>query len=55
VHALVQIGASTIIGIDINPGKFELAKEMGATACVNSQDHPDKDIKDVIIGMSPSG
>ena len=32
-------GASTIIGVDINPAKFELATKLGATACVNPADH----------------
>lgn len=31
-------GASRIIGVDINPDKFEFAKKLGATDCVNPKD-----------------
>ena len=31
-------GASKIIGVDINPSKFEIAKKLGATDCVNPKD-----------------
>lgn len=31
-------GAKTIIGIDINPDKFEVAKSFGATSFVNPKD-----------------
>jgi len=31
-------GASKIIGVDINPDKFEIAKQLGATDCVNSKE-----------------
>lgn len=30
--------ASKIIAIDINPDKFEIAKELGATDCINPKD-----------------
>lgn len=46
--------ASRIIGIDINESKFELAKELGATECINPQDY-DKPIQDVIIEMTDGG
>jgi S-(hydroxymethyl)glutathione dehydrogenase/alcohol dehydrogenase len=49
-----QAGASRIIGVDINPGKFDLAKELGATDCVNPKDHSDP-IQDVIVGMTDGG
>ncbi|KAH6580607.1 hypothetical protein BASA61_009542 [Batrachochytrium salamandrivorans] len=32
-------GASRIIGVDLNPQKFELAKKLGATEFVNPKDH----------------
>ncbi|MCE0493084.1 S-(hydroxymethyl)glutathione dehydrogenase/class III alcohol dehydrogenase [Vibrio salinus] len=47
-------GASRIIGIDINEKKFELAKKLGATDCINPQ-HFDKAIQDVIIEMTDGG
>lgn len=31
-------GASQIIAIDLNPNKFEIAKKLGATDCVNPKD-----------------
>lgn len=31
-------GATTIIGIDLNPSKFKLAEDLGATVCINPQD-----------------
>ena len=40
---------SKIIAIDINPSKFEMAKKMGATDCVNPKDYPDKKIQEVIV------
>lgn len=33
-------GADKIIGIDINPSKFEIAKEFGATEVINPRDLP---------------
>ncbi|WP_201617928.1 S-(hydroxymethyl)glutathione dehydrogenase/class III alcohol dehydrogenase [Psychrobacter urativorans] len=43
--------ASRIIGIDINEDKFELAKKLGATDCINPKDY-DKPIQDVIVEMT---
>ena len=49
-----QAGANRIIGIDINPDKFALAKELGATDCVNPKDHT-KPIQEVIVEMTDGG
>ena len=46
--------ASRIIAIDINEKKFELAKQLGATDCVNPKLH-DKPIQDVIIKLTDGG
>jgi S-(hydroxymethyl)glutathione dehydrogenase/alcohol dehydrogenase len=46
--------ASRIIGIDINPSKFAIAEELGATDFVNPKDH-DKPIQDVIVEMTDGG
>lgn len=46
--------ASKVIGVDINPGKFELAKKFGATDCVNPKDH-DKPITQVLSEMTDGG
>ena len=47
-------GAGRIIGIDTNPGKFDLARVMGATDCVNPREF-DKPIQEVIVGMTDGG
>jgi S-(hydroxymethyl)glutathione dehydrogenase / alcohol dehydrogenase len=49
-----QAKAGRIIAIDTNPGKFDLAKTMGATDCINPKDF-DKPIQDVIVGMTDGG
>ncbi|MGB0834876.1 MAG: S-(hydroxymethyl)glutathione dehydrogenase/class III alcohol dehydrogenase [Psychrobium sp.] len=46
--------ASRIIAIDINEGKFELAKKLGATDVVNPKDF-DKPIQEVIVEMTDGG
>jgi len=50
-----QAGASRIIAIDINTDKFELAKKLGATDCVNPKDHGDKPLQTVIVEMTDGG
>ena len=47
-------GAGRIIGIDINEGKFELAKKLGATDVINPKSF-DKPIQDVIVEMTDGG
>ena len=47
-------GASRIIGIYINEKKFELAKQLGATDCINPQTF-DKPIQEVIVDMIDGG
>lgn len=49
-----QAEAGRILAIDINPDKFELAKEMGATDCINPKDF-DKPIQEVIVDMTDGG
>src|SRR5699024_5507953 len=46
-----QAKAGRIIAIDINEDKFELAKQFGATDCVNPKDY-DKPIQEVIVEMT---
>jgi len=46
--------AGRIIGIDTNPGKFDLARVMGATDCVNPREF-DKPIQEVIVEMTDGG
>ena len=49
-----QANAGRIIGVDINPEKFELAKELGATDVINPKDY-DKPIQDVIVELTEGG
>jgi len=46
--------ASRIIAIDINPDKFAIAKQLGATDFVNPKDH-DRPIQEVIVDMTDGG
>lgn len=46
--------ASRIVAVDINPGKFDIARELGATDCVNPKDF-DKPIQEVIVEMTDGG
>ena len=46
--------ASRIIAIDINESKFELARKLGATECINPKDY-DKPIQDVIVELTDGG
>ena len=46
--------ASRIIAIDINESKFELAKQLGATDCINPKKF-DKPIQDVIVELTDGG
>ncbi|RYH00568.1 MAG: S-(hydroxymethyl)glutathione dehydrogenase, partial [Alphaproteobacteria bacterium] len=49
-----QAKAGRIFAIDTNPGKFDLAKEFGATDCINPKDY-DKPIQQVIVEMTGWG
>ncbi|WP_420591147.1 S-(hydroxymethyl)glutathione dehydrogenase/class III alcohol dehydrogenase [Bacterioplanoides sp.] len=46
--------ASRIIAIDINESKFELAKQLGATDCINPKNY-DKPIQEVIVELTDGG
>lgn len=50
----VMSGASRIIGVDINESKFELAKKLGATDCINPSKF-DKPTQEVIVEMTDGG
>jgi len=47
-------GASRIIGVDVNPSKFETAKQFGATECLNPKDY-EKPVQDVLIEKTDGG
>jgi S-(hydroxymethyl)glutathione dehydrogenase/alcohol dehydrogenase len=63
-HVLLQLcqvaegakaaGASRIIGVDIDPTKFDQAKEFGVTEFINPKDHK-KPIQEVIVEATDGG
>jgi S-(hydroxymethyl)glutathione dehydrogenase/alcohol dehydrogenase len=50
----VMAKASRIIAVDLNPAKFEIARQLGATDCVNPRDY-DRPIQDVIVDLTDGG
>lgn len=54
IQGAVMAKADRVIAIDINPKKFELAKQMGATDTVNPKDYDDP-IQQVIVEMTDGG
>ena len=47
-------GAGRIVAIDLNEKKFDLAKKLGATDCINPKDY-DKPIQEVIVELTDGG
>ena len=54
VIGAVMAGASRIIGIDVNPEKFAIARQLGASDCINPRDF-DAPIQQVIIDLTDGG
>ncbi|WP_349629067.1 S-(hydroxymethyl)glutathione dehydrogenase/class III alcohol dehydrogenase [Craterilacuibacter sp. RT1T] len=54
VIGAVMAGASRIIGIDVNPAKFEIARQLGATDIINPLDF-DRPIQEVIVELTDGG
>ena len=54
IQGAVMAKAGRIIAIDTNPAKFELARQMGATDCVNPKDSSSP-IQQVIVDMTDGG
>ncbi len=54
VQGAVMAGAGRIIVIDINEDKFEMAKMLGATDCINPKNYTDP-IQDVIVDLTDGG
>ncbi|SDW55236.1 S-(hydroxymethyl)glutathione dehydrogenase/class III alcohol dehydrogenase [Marinobacter mobilis] len=54
VIGAVMAKASRIIGIDVNESKFDLARKLGATDCINPKDY-DKPIQEVIVELTDGG
>lgn len=54
VQGAVMAQSARIIAVDTNPDKFAMARALGATDCVNPQDH-DGPIQQVVIDMTDGG
>jgi S-(hydroxymethyl)glutathione dehydrogenase/alcohol dehydrogenase len=54
IQGAQMMNASRIIAIDVNPDKFELARQFGATDFVNPKDHS-APIQQVIVDMTDGG
>jgi len=54
VQGAVMAKAARIIAIDTNPAKFEMARALGATECVNPADY-DRPIQQVIVDSTDGG
>ena len=54
IQGATMARAGRIIAVDINPDKFELATQLGATDTVNPKDH-DAPIQQVIVDMTDGG
>jgi S-(hydroxymethyl)glutathione dehydrogenase/alcohol dehydrogenase len=54
IQGATMAKASRIIAVDINPDKFELATQMGATDTVNPQDY-DAPIQEVLVELTNGG
>jgi S-(hydroxymethyl)glutathione dehydrogenase/alcohol dehydrogenase len=54
VQGAVLARASRIIVVDINTSKFEMAKMLGATDCINPKDY-DRPIQQVIVDLTDGG
>jgi S-(hydroxymethyl)glutathione dehydrogenase/alcohol dehydrogenase len=54
IQGAVMAKAERIIAVDINPGKEEMARALGATDFINPKDF-DKPVQQVIVGMTEWG
>ncbi|AUM14032.1 S-(hydroxymethyl)glutathione dehydrogenase/class III alcohol dehydrogenase [Ketobacter alkanivorans] len=54
IQGAVMAKAERIIAIDLNEDKFEMAKMLGATDCVNPKNY-DQPIQDVIVDLTDGG
>jgi S-(hydroxymethyl)glutathione dehydrogenase/alcohol dehydrogenase len=54
IQGAVMAKAGRIIAIDMNESKFDMAKKLGATDCVNPKNY-DKPIQEVIVDLTDGG
>ena len=55
IQGAVMAKAARIIAIDINADKFALARQLGATDCVNPRDHAGIPVQQVIVDLTNGG
>jgi S-(hydroxymethyl)glutathione dehydrogenase/alcohol dehydrogenase len=53
VQGAAMAGAARIIGIDLNPKKYELARQFGASDCLNPSDVPN--VAEALVEMTDGG
>jgi len=53
IQGCKAVGATTIVGVDTNPQKYDIAKKLGCTDCVNPKDY-DTPIQQVLVEKSPT-
>ena len=54
IQGAVMANAGRIIAVDINPDKFEFARQLGATDCVNPKDYA-RPIQEVLVELTDGG
>jgi S-(hydroxymethyl)glutathione dehydrogenase/alcohol dehydrogenase len=54
IQAAKAVGASHIVGVDINPRKFDLARELGCNECYNPAEYEEA-MQKVLVRTSPTG
>ena len=54
IQGAVMAQAKQIVAVDINPDKFEMAKQFGATHCVNPKDF-EENIVEVVVDITDGG
>ena len=54
IQGAVMAGAGRIIGIDVNADKFTLARQMGATECIDPKEY-DRPLQEVIVDLTDGG
>ncbi len=54
IQGAVQAKAGRILAVDTNPAKFELARAMGATDCIDPRADP-RPVQEVIVEMTDGG
>jgi S-(hydroxymethyl)glutathione dehydrogenase/alcohol dehydrogenase len=55
IQGAVMAKAGRIVVVDMNPEKFVMAKQLGATDFINPKDYPDTPIQQVIVDLTDGG